>query len=217
MWQLHLVGLGDFNGDNQLDLVTQTGSSRRGLIFFENTNGNFSVDPVGFDVSALDECWPPDILCGDFDGDGFKDLLMNRHTPDELVSNVTVFMSRSALHAQGSQDLIDTDIELQLIAGAQPNRPFLILASTRGTFPGIELGERVFPLNSDPVLWPLILSGGAGWFAGFIGVLDDEGHARSLVRAPGVPELEGLQLDFAFATLNGQGVWTSNCTSLTVR
>jgi hypothetical protein len=94
-------------------------------------------------------------------------------------------------------------IRFALDAGApRAGRPYVLGGSASGTFPGLDLGSVVVPLNLDGFLLATLAGGPP--FTGFLGVLDGNGRAAASLSVPGpLPaQLAGLTFDFAYVVAN---------------
>jgi hypothetical protein len=107
-------------------------------------------------------------------------------------------------------------VHFALDAGApRAGRLYILGGSASGTFPGLDLGSVVVPLNLDGFLMSTLAGGPP--FAGFLGVLDGSGHAAASLAVPGpLPAaVAGLALDFAYVVASPLD-FGSNAVPLTV-
>src|SRR5262249_30690295 len=78
------VGLGDFNGDGQLDIVTANAGSDDVSLLLGNGDGTFEI-PFMYAVGSE----PAAVAVGDFNGDGWTDLAAANYSSN----NVTVLLN----------------------------------------------------------------------------------------------------------------------------
>jgi len=97
---------------------------------------------------------------------------------------------------------------------ARAGRPYVLVGSTSGTQPGIDLGGVVLPLNLDGFL--LATLAGSPQLVDFAGLLDGGGHAAaSLTVGPLPPDVSGTAVDFAYVVASPLD-FASNAVPLTV-
>ena len=202
---LQEMRLEDMNQDGWPDLVGLSRNLEKTVLVFENRQGTFLPnqeqiwdvdDAQGVEVSQYSS--PMNIFLGDFDGDRLPDLGVTTVLTDPAVSQATAYFNRSNLFARGTAKA-GGDIELTLHAPGSANEPFILLASTFGTWPGIPVGADLLPLNYDAFLWAQIWNGGA--FGDFLGLLDGNGDASiSLPLPPGLSIPAHTIIDFAYVT-----------------
>ncbi|MEQ8763414.1 MAG: VCBS repeat-containing protein [Planctomycetota bacterium] len=215
------ISLTDLDGDGDIDLAARNEDRQVAVYFYRNESGSFIFTNPALEVgtNASPESFLVDY--GDFDADGFQDVLVVAEVPvDDSVPVAEIFFNRSNLRGNGRAAPGDRYF-FELHAGDAALQPFQMLASRRGTFPGVTLPSVSLPLNSDSLLWPLIQGGGLGVFVGFQGTFDARGRARAEMRVPAVlPVALPFDLDFAYfsgSNRPGASVRTSNALSVTVR
>jgi len=91
-------------------------------------------------------------------------------------------------------------LALHFAMPADPGAFYAAGASLSGTVPGFLFGGCTLPLNPDGVTWISLASQPP--FSGFSGFLDAAGHAAGALAIPDTPAVVGVELDFAFATLD---------------
>lgn len=107
------------------------------------------------------------------------------------AASIEVDMQPTASLGLSVADTSASSTELTLHSPQDPGSAYWIALSS-GSTPGIRLGERVLPLNPDLWMFWSLHPGSA--FLGSRGLLSTSGRARSELRLPLVPELEGLSL-----------------------
>lgn len=96
-------------------------------------------------------------------------------------------------------------LDLRLAGGAAlANRPYAVVGSLSGTAPGTVLGSVVLPLNFDGFSGLIVSQLGSAALPGFLGTLNGDGNAYATfdTQIPVPAGLLGLELDFAYVTLN---------------
>ena len=96
-------------------------------------------------------------------------------------------------------------VDLRLAGGsALANRPYAVLGSLSGTTPGTPIGAVTLPLNADGFFGIIVNALGTAALPGFLGTLNADGNAYATfdtnIDIP--PALVGLELDFAYITLD---------------
>lgn len=110
------------------------------------------------------------------------------HTEDVLLSVTSGGRARFSLDAGASHGL----------------RHYVVLASTRGAWPGVDVGLTHVPLNGSALTKILFRTMGSPMFRRFGGTLDANGQATALLDTLGPPDpaLLGLKVHFAFVLLH---------------
>ena len=133
---------------------------------------------------------------GDVNGDGLPDMIIGTSEdvngiPDSGSALVYVAKSYKAT----DEVLLGGYLEMNLHVPAQPFGLYY-LAFSLGTKPGIPVGSRIFPLNTD-LLFTLTFGSPA-----FTGNLDSEGKKYMTQYIPNDPGLSGIVLYSAFLTID---------------
>ena len=195
---LHAV---DMDRDGDLDVVARTQTSHAGVWVIENVGGGLTFPDVAWDFSSFGD-WSKsnDLDVGDFDADGYVDVVAGGILADPTLPQPLVYFNRTSLHCEGLAQAGQT-LEFTLDLPAAAGQPYLMLASRFGTYPGVPLPGETLPLNFDAPLWAA--SAGGGLFVGFLGTLDGQGRGSALVQIPPVLILPGdVPVDFAFGAID---------------
>ena len=145
--------------------------------------------------------------------------------PEGLSTKVTsmLYSSPPTLVAESyTVSLLEGGVtKLVLKAGpAHASELYFTLLSAAGTFPGVDLGSVIIPLNFDGLFLLPLTSPSLGMFAGFSGMLDSSGEGPV---AFGIPPatysgFAGITLNFAYVASSGAGTidFVSNTVPLTL-
>ncbi|MEQ8764299.1 MAG: VCBS repeat-containing protein [Planctomycetota bacterium] len=209
----------DLDDDGDLDVVSTFQSDRLAVAMFENRNGRLVESRGRVEMGANGILREFRKSVGDLDGDRRPDLVVTMDSVAPSAPDMWVYFNRSSLRYRGKPFAGET-VTLDLSMPEARVRSFQLLASLRGTWPGIVTpsGTRL-PLNFDPNLFQIIFGGGAGIFVGFSGTFDDFGRAEATLDIPQIlPIAAPISLDFAFyGSLGGGRVKASNAQPITIR
>jgi hypothetical protein len=194
------------------------------------SNGSPCID------AGQDEFIPMD--SDDLDGDGDVqepvplDLAMLPRFSDSPATTPGMALGVSMISDVGAYERVPLIADVDTISVAsggtqsfqldggldQRGRPFILLGTTSGTLPGIDLGSVLLPLNYDGYM-QLTLDSPSATLIGSIGVLDQNGHALAQLSLPPLPvSLVGTRFNHAFVTSNGKGAaaFTSNAVQVSL-
>ena len=151
-----------------------------------------------------------EVHLADVDGDTAEDIVVSCSLVDASHPQAFIYYNAINLRHTGYA-MAGSRVTLAIDAPASALQPYLLLASSVGSWPGIDLGSDRLPVNFDPTLLTLILNGGAGLFSNFVGSLDSEGHAAAFLNIPpGLPP--GLVITAFAEHLDGMwGVFCCQC------
>ncbi len=167
------------------------------------------------DANRIEVITPP--------GSGTVDVMVcNPDLQCDTLSSAYEYEATSIIAHTGTTSLGDL-VPLSLLSPDFPNKRYLVLCSRTLAPPGIPLSDpgdnRVFPINFDFQIFEA-MAGGSNLFRDFAGRLDGLGDGEAKFKVPGLANLVGLQLHFAFGVLDSaatSGVLDiSNVTSFTI-
>jgi hypothetical protein len=204
-----VIGLRDMDRDGDLDVVGRTRSVLSSAALFENQGGIFvdaqprwvvdsqSTTAAGaLPVNALEG----QLAFGDLNGDGLLDISVAGFNEDAALGLPLLLLNHSLLRSEGvatGGHMVTFDLQ----APFQTSQPYIVLASSKGNFPGMQIGGTRLPLNHDPILWGLSLNGGY-LFTQFNSSFSATGHAQSWMFLPPGFSPTPFDVDFAYLTLD---------------
>jgi hypothetical protein len=101
------VAAGDLDGDGDMDLVSANLLSDNLTIFFQESPGQFAIDPTG-PLSTVDMLGPRSVAIGDLDGDGDMDLVSANQDSNNLTVFFQVSPAQFAIDPSGPLATVDT-------------------------------------------------------------------------------------------------------------
>lgn len=224
--QLHALELVDVDGDGLRDLVT-------GKAFYAHNGTDPGADdpavvhgfklvrgpngPIWFQVEFDDEVGiGRQFVVADANDDGRPDVIVGNKKGVHLLR-------RASLWGNVSEIQIATGgVQTLFLDAGQPGAfgVYVILGSLSGTTPGIPFGGALVPLFPDAyTLFTLTNAQNPLFFAGFLGVLDQNGRAVAEVRVPpGMPWVGPLDANYSFLLWGPGGTFLhpSNAASLRI-
>jgi hypothetical protein len=162
----NIVGVGDFNNDNITDILWQQGSTGSLSIWFMNANGTL-LNAATLPVSP-DPGWSVQGV-GDFNGDGFADILW-RHACDGGLLNAT-----KCTESDGFQDTTTGAVTIWLMQNSTIIR-------------GVPIADLPGDANANFITWygvPFSNGQADGWTIQAVGDFNGDGTSDILWRQSG--------------------------------
>jgi hypothetical protein len=169
----------------------------------------------GGPFSRYDAFLPPSTPTLLFDAPGFATSVVPTAIVGGSSTTEEVALAADVQLATAGAPQIGTSVQFLFDSVSDANRVYIGLMSVSGTSPGIPLNNCDIPLVFD--VTTLIPTKAPAVFNGFVGFLDGSGSATGAFNIPGDPTLVGIDVDFAYFTIDvgsGLGIHASNAAHL---